>query len=458
MRGSLLAALVVLTVLATACGPKAAPVPVAGPLHYPDFIEPTVGGTAAGSPLADQTKRAWTYLQSGDLRSASREAGIALKAQPAFYPALTVQAYISLARKEGKNAVQQFATIADAHPDYAPALAGKGLALVAIDQNAEAADAFRAAVKVDPSLTDLARRVDVLTLRGLQDELTAARQAARGGQLDAAARAYHNAIAASPDSAFLYKELAGVERQQDQLPAAVEHLRKAIDLDPSDPASRSLLGDALEQQGDLEGALTAYAGSLAIESDPDVEAKQTAVRGRLELAALPEQYRAIETNPQTTRADLAALIAIRLPALVQAAPVRDVSVLTDIRGNWAERYIGPVARTGLVEAYANHTFQPRAVVRRVDLAQAVSRLLAVVAAQQPGRPQSWMNARERFTDIGTGHLAYTAASTAVAAGVMHAAAGGAFQPTQIVTGADASAAIERVRTLATPVATAAGRR
>ena len=37
--------------------------------------------------------------------------------------------------------------------------------------------------------------------------------------------------------------------------------------------------------------------------------------------------------------------------LVQTAPSRDPSVITDIRGHWAERWITPVARAGLVEAF-----------------------------------------------------------------------------------------------------------
>ena len=42
-----------------------------------------------------------------------------------------------------------------------------------------------------------------------------------------------------------------------------------------------------------------------------------------------------------------------------------------------------VAHAGVMEPFANHAFQPRPLVRRVDLAQVVSRLLAQVAAQNP---------------------------------------------------------------------------
>src|SRR5262249_60555506 len=159
-----------------------------------------------------------------------------------------------------------------------------------------------------------------------------------------------------------------------------------------------------------------------------VEAKRNALTTRAEAARLPADYRAIEATPQITRGDLAALIGVRLAPLLQADRPRDVGVMTDIRGHWAESWILAVARAGVLDPFANHTFQPRTVVRRVDFAQAMTRLLANVAVVAPAQARAWANARGRFTDIAAGHLAYPAASTAGAAGLMSAAAGGCCQP------------------------------
>lgn len=443
---------VALAVLAfvSACAPKTAPVVAPGAPRYPEFVQPTVPAALAASAVAPRAQLAWQWLQAGDLRAAEREAAAALTTQPGFYPAQTTAAYITLARKDARAAIVQFTRIADAHPEYAPALAGKGLALDAAGQSQDAVVAFRAAVAADPGLTDIARRVDVLMLRGLQDELADARRAATAGDRDAAIQSYRRALTASPDSAFLYLELAAVERQEGQTAAAIEHLQRAVALDPSDPATLVLLGDIQAERSDLPGALDAYGRALALEPNADVEEKRKAVQQRADLEALPPQYRAIPTNPQVTRAELAALVGIRLPDLLQAAPVRDIGVLTDVRGQWAERWIAPAARAGVVEAFPNHTFQPRAVVRRVDLAQTLSRLLNVVAGVQPARAPAWVGARGRFSDMTTGHLAYPAASMAVASGAMSAAEG-AFQPTRLVTGAEAVAAIDRIRALAGPL-------
>lgn len=446
MRPLLWSTLLALTVMVAACGPKVVPLPPTGPDRFPTFVKPAI--VAADGAAGAAVDRAWRFLQAGEFKGADRELAAALKLQPGSLPAQTTAAYLLLARNDATGAVAQFGRLADAHPTDLAALVGRGLALEADGHAAEAAQALRAALAVDGSLTDIARRVDVLTLRGLQEQLAAASAAAKAGDVDGAMRAYRMAIAASPDSAFLYRELGRLELQQGAVPAAVDHATRAHDLDATDVGALVLLGDAQAQQDNLAAALDAYARALEIEFDPAVDARRVALRARLDRAAMPEQYRAIDNAPQVTRADLAALIGVRLAPVLQAAPAVDVGLLTDVRGQWAERWIGPVARAGIIEALPNHTFQPRGVVRRVDLAQAMAKLLTLVAASKPAVGQGWSSARGRFSDLGTGHIAYAAASMSVAAGVMRPTEEGAFQPTRVVSGADAIAAVERVRALA----------
>lgn len=458
MRASRLLVAATLLLAVSACAPKPVRLPVVTTPAFPEYIEPRVPDDLITTGLQAGHQRAWTFLQAGDLRTAEREAQTVLRTRPGFYPTLAITGYLALARKDAQAAVAQFDKSLAVQPEYAPALVGKGLALQSLEDTAGSLEAFRAAVKADPSLTDIARRIDVLTLRSLQEELTQAREAARRGDADAALRAYRNAIAASPESAFLFRELADIERQRGDLRAAIQHLQRANALDPADPVSLGTLGELLEQQGDDEGAVKAYTDALALEPSAAIESRRAAVRARLDLARLPEQYRAIPSSAQLTRAELAALIGVRLSTLLQAAPARDVGVITDVRGHWAERWIAATARAGILEPLPNHTFQPRAVVRRVDFAQAVARLLTLVASVRPERARTWVGARGRFPDLNVGHLAYPAASTATASGVMLPGPDGAFQPSRVMSGEDAIAALERLRALTAPAPTQASDR
>ena len=447
MRKLLFAALVAFS----ACAPKIVPAPVVTAPKFPEYTQPAVPPSLSGGVAALLQSRGWQFFQNGDLRTAEREFSAAVKSSPEFYPAEISLGYLELARKDAAAALPHFDRALELVPqhDDVAALMGRGQSLLALNRESDALAAFSAALAADPSLTDLGRRVEVLKFRNAEQGLARARDAARAGRLDEAAQAYIAAIVSSPDSPFLYRELAAVERRKGDLDAALEHFRKAAALDPTDARSVQQIGEILEGRGDLEGAEKAYTDSLSIEPNADVEKRVDALRAGAALARLPAEYRAIDEAPQLTRADLAALIGIRLPALLQGARRNgDAALITDVRNNWAATWIVAVARAGIMEPFANHAFQPRTVVRRVDLAQAVARLLGRVEAQNPGRGKSWQSARLKFSDLSPSHLAYPAASIAVAAGVLKTGDNDAFQPSKVVTGAEAIDAIEKVGALA----------
>jgi hypothetical protein len=259
--------------------------------------------------------------------------------------------------------------------------------------------------------------------------------------------AYERAIAASPQSPFLYRELSVVERREGNLAAALEHAQKAGTLEPNEPRNLIAIGEILEAQGELVKAIEAYGAAVAIEPNPAIDARIDALGATVAFAAMPPEYRGIETAPTVTRAQLAALIGVRLEALLKRAPRGNAAVITDTRGNWAAPWILSVTRAGVMEAYPNHTFQPNAIVRRGDLAMASSRVLSIVAAENPALANPWRNARRQFPDLSQGHLSYPAASLAVEAGVMTTLEDGSFQLSRPVTGAEAMAAVKKLEEL-----------
>jgi hypothetical protein len=97
--------------------------------------------------------------------------------------------------------------------------------------------------------------------------------------------------------------------------------------------------------------------------------------------------------------------------------------------------------------FDNHTFQPRAPVRRVDLAEAVNALLRIVSRTRPA-VQARMASRPTIPDVSTSHLNYPAIAAAVSAGVLPLDGGGRFETERPVSGADAIAALDRLRALA----------
>jgi tetratricopeptide (TPR) repeat protein len=435
-------------IVASACAPAMTPAPVVTTPKFPDFVLPAVPSEFASTPAAINQNRGWAFLQSGDLKTAEREFAAALKNDPRFYPAVASLGYLELARKDPKAALAHFDKALEQRQMEVGALFGRGEALLALDRDADALSAFESVLAVDPSQAEARRRVDVLKFRVMEHEIAHAREAASAGRLDEAAHAYEAAIAGQPDSPFLYRELAAVEQRQNRTDPALGHFKRAVELDPSDARSLVHIGEILEGRGDVEGATQAYESAAAIDPTSDVEKKLDALREHAALEKLPAEYRAIERAPQVTRADLAALVGIRLAPLLQNAPAGDTGLITDIRNNWAQTWIVEVARAGVIEPFANHAFQPRGIVRRADLAQSAAKLLAIIGASQPAVMKVWESARPRFSDLAPTHLAYPAASMSVGARVLQVGPDDTFQPVRPITGAEAVEAIGKLESLA----------
>ena len=211
-------------------------------------------------------QRGWQFLQADDVGSAEREFTAALKGSPQSASAEAALGYVSLARGRADNALPAFDRALARDPQLVSALVGRGYALVDLKREGEAVASFEAAVKADPSLTDLQARVDVIRFRATQDLLARAQAATDAGRLADARAAYEQAIAASPDSAFLYRELAAVERKSGAPDRAIERLRRALELDPGDARALAALGELLEERGDVVAALSTYEAARA--ADP----------------------------------------------------------------------------------------------------------------------------------------------------------------------------------------------
>ena len=123
-------------------------------------------------------------------------------------------------------------------------------------------------------------------------------------------------------------------------------------------------------------------------------------------------------------------------------------MVTDIRGHWAQQWILPVVRAGIMDTQPNYTFQPNARVRRGDLAQTVARILNLIATRKPAAAKAWLGAKQKIADLSASHLSYPAVSQAVASGVMPLTENGTFQLLRPVTGAEVVDVINRLEALA----------
>ncbi len=423
-----------------------APPVLVGPPRYPAFLEPLVPADVPIAPaLRERHETAWARLQTGDLRGASREFSDVLKAAPEFYPSVTGLGYVALAGRNYRQATREFSSALAVDARYAPALQGQMDASLGLGDDLGALTALEQLLAVDPSRSDLRSRLDVLQLRVAEAQLQVAARERAAGRLDDARATLVRALAASPDNAIILRQLADLELAQGSQDDAERHARQAVQVDAGDPDGWATLGAVLEARGNLREAASAYGHAVSIDARPAWRDKRDSLVARADLEALPAEYRAIPSAPTVTRAQVAAMVDVNLAPLVASAPANAVVVATDLRGNWAASWILPVVRAGILNVYANHTFQPSAVVRRSDLALAMSRLLELAAAERPGEAAKWRAAGRTFPDVPQSYQSYRAIAEVVGAGVMQCDALGRFWPNRPASGPELAAAINAIR-------------
>lgn len=442
-----LAALVLVAGIA-ACASHRPPPVVAAP-KYPDFPKLDVPSELAVSPEVRQRfDTGWQRLQADDLRGASTDFSDILKENPDFYPAETALGYVAVAQKQHKQAVTHFATALAKNDRYMPAVQGEIDSGLAAGDDAAAIFGIQKLLAIDPSRDELRGRLEALRLRLVQSELTAAASAREAGKLADAQTILTRALQAAPSSSAVLRELASVELAQGGLDAAEEHARKAVQLDATDAESLAVLGGVLEAQGKTREAADTYKRAVAIDPRPAWRQKVDALVARANFEALPADYRAIPTAATVTRGQLAAMIGIDLKSVVDQAPKKPAVVITDVRTHWAAPWILPVAQAGVMDVFANHTFQPNSTIRRSDLAQVVSQLLSLVGEKRPNDLASWRAARPRLADVSAGYISYRAIAMSVAAGALKLDDDARFWPSRAATGEEVVAAVARVRQLA----------
>jgi tetratricopeptide (TPR) repeat protein len=438
---------VVLLLLAglSACSrPTPAPVLVPGMERYPDYPRPELPPDLARvRQVAEGHDRGWAQLQTGDPRSAERTFRAVLQKSPTFYPSQTALGFTRLALDDASGALDWFDRALARRGDYTTALLGRAEALLALGREGESFAAYQRLLEVEPDQPVAARRVEVLRLRAVQSDVALGRRAMTEGDLPVARAALERAVAASPESGFLHRDLARIARAMGDDTEAIARSTRAIELDANDAEALAIRGLVRADRGDVDAALADLRRAQRLDAAlPDVAASITALEARLAEAALPAEFKAIPGHATLTRGDLAALLAHHLPALL--VPQRPTALITDARSHWAQAAILQVIRAGVLQEYANHTFQPRAQVTRGDFAVVVNRILGMVGAQAPAAARAWQDARLSFSDVRAGNVLYVPISRTVASGVLTPLDGQLFGARRALTGAEGVDAVRRL--------------
>jgi tetratricopeptide (TPR) repeat protein len=404
-----------------------------------DYVYPVTDRRGLSAGDVHDIDVAWQAVLAGDDRSAEQSFSKLLRRRPALVPA---QSGLGFARLRGgrlEAAGSAFDTALAAAPDHLPSLLGGAAVARRLGDPEKALSMLRRAQAADPNAPLVRRRLSEVKIQVTERRVAAAKAALDAGDEERAEQEYQHALDAAPEVSGLRVELADLILARGDVLGA----ETILEMDPvGDRQVLLRLAEILSQQNDPGAALDAYRRILA--HDPrDAEAMRGAAQAQDALEALhtPEEYRRIAGATRVSRADLAALLSVKVSRLSRLR-AGEAQVAVDISGSWAREHIIKVLSHGIMEVYPNHTFQPGATVRRGDLAQAVGAVLNLL-----GWP---MGTTPSFSDMPRSHIFHEGASRAVAAGLMDVADNDAFEAWRPVSGRDASDVVEALARLVGP--------
>jgi tetratricopeptide (TPR) repeat protein len=413
---------VALAVFVPGCAKRLVPAIPEGEAYM--FPAPSAGDA---SPAEEKALRAaWNDVLAGDTAAAGRRYEKLLARRPDLAAAQTGLAYARLRAGRLDEAGAAFASVLASRPSDVPALVGAGSVAFRRGDVDGAVGFYRSAQALAPDDALVRRRLTALKLQATEGRMGLAQAALDRGDSDTAVREYSRALEVAPEVAGVRLALADLLAKRGDVAGAAALLEADPSGDRQVGLRRAGLLMTLEEFG---RAAEVYRGLLAADpADAAAREGEKAARDGMEALSMPEEYRQIAAAPRVTRADLAALVAVRVHQL-QRLGAGEARVALDIGSSWAREPIARVLALGIMDVYPNHTFQPGALVRRVDLARAASRVL-----DRLGWPRSSGPAPG---DMSPSHLDHEAVTRVLGAGLMALAASGGFEPWRPVTGAEA---------------------
>ncbi len=433
-RGAALA-LLGAVLLASACAKRIRPaIPESQDFLFP---APLAGELSAGEATA--LRRAWGDVLAGDAASARRRLQ-KLRRPGATRPSVeTALAFAELRAGRSDGAAQAFAAVLAGAPRFVPALVGAGSTAAHAGDLDAALDYYRRAASVSAGEPVVRKRLGALKLQVTERHLGRAQLAIEAADLAAAIEEYRLALDAAPEVTGVRLDLADLLQKAGETSAAVAVLAS----DPSGERPVKLrLAAVLADSEQFAQALAVYRELLDRDpADEAARAGEALVRERLETSLMPEEYRRIPSAVQLTRAELAALLVVRVKALRRVAP-GEPQVAVDISGSWAREQIPSALALEVMDVYPNHTFQPGAIVRRIDLARAAGRMLDRLGWPRAAAPVP--------ADMPRSHLDFDAVERVLGAGLMGLTPAGAFEPWRPVSGPEAMEVVDALARLVGP--------
>jgi Tfp pilus assembly protein PilF len=421
-----------------------ATVPTSAPAY---FVEALPSDAATALRLDDRiaANDAWNALEAGRPEAARRSL---LKMEASSPVREAGLAYADLLAGDLAAAEARFKVSLEAYPDMIPSRVGLAQIYEARREREKTFNEYREILKRDPAHRWAAPRFASLRDELVKGSMAAAREALASGNRETARRRFLEALFYAPDRADAHLELARLYRQEKNASAALLHFKSAMEERMEDEGLLREYADLLAEAGDLGQSLEILERLAAAEPKDEAVGKRVEeLKAKLGVYELPSQYAGIPATETVTREELAALIGVKFGDFFDGGGRRS-EILVDIATSWAQRFIVQVASLEIMRVAENHTFQPRRIINRAELADAAVRLIGVLQARGTKFVPLVEARRIQISDVSEDNFYYPAIARAVAYQVISLTPERRFEPERTVPGEEAVRVLDIIRDLA----------
>jgi Tfp pilus assembly protein PilF len=295
---------------------------------------------------------------------------------------------------------------------------------------------FREIIKKEPDHTWVTAQYENIKSQKTQESLDTGKTYLDAGNIESSKKAFLRALYYSPENIDAHLALAEIFQQEDNLENALVHLGAASNNDPENIDILKNYGDALFLANENEPSLEIYE-KLSAEEPENQEYLQRIeiLKNRLGIFELPSQYDTIATSEAVSKEDVAALLAIKFKDVLEKTS-RKPPIIIDIATSWADDFILQMTSLGLLDIYPNHTFRPKKIITRAEMAEILLRLVNHLSDRGYRFIQQIPPENIQISDVSEDNYYYQPIIQIVSYDIMSLSLDKAFKPDLPVSGQD----------------------
>jgi len=318
------------------------------------------------------TEEAWENLRQGKGDKAQKLISKLGTESPFYYAGM---GYASLLLTGLSDSENYFKHALQNYPDMTLAHIGLAQVYQKTGNDDLAFVEFREILKREENNTWAQQSYKVLKERKTAESLDEAKTFLAHQDVEKSKEAFLKALYYSPQSTAAHLSLAEIFKKEDNLKNALVHLKAASTIEPDNKSILNVYAETLYEAEDYPRSLEVYERLLDLEPENDnIQTRVKTLKNRLGIFELPSQFDAIPASEAITKEEIAALIEVKFKDTLDE-PKTQPPIIIDISTSWASKYILRAASLGLLDVYANHTFQPKKIVTRAEMADVLYKLI-----------------------------------------------------------------------------------